>query len=287
MELKVKQLILFFFAALLLLGCASNGTDEAPELPNEEPDDSEEVSLAPELDEDDSIDNDAEDEEIDSAANLEEEFEMNYEVNQVTWTVEPINEEVTEQVVLLTIDDAPDKHALEMAQVLADLDAPAIFFVNGHFLQTEDQRQVLKQIFDLGFMIGNHTYSHPNLNELTEEEQRKEIVELNNLVEDIIGERPKFFRAPFGVNTDSSNQIVEEENMVKMNWTQGHDWEAEYQDKDALVNATLSAPELRNGANLLMHDRTWTYEALPEIVEGLREQGYKIINPKQIQTLAN
>src|SRR5699024_11311745 len=64
-----------------------------------------------------------------------------------------------------------------------ELDAPAIFFVNGHFLETPEKKEELKEIRDMGFMIGNHTVTHAYLPDLSEEEQKEEIVELNDLVE--------------------------------------------------------------------------------------------------------
>ncbi len=207
-----------------------------------------------------------------------------YRVNQTNWAIEPISEETNSKVVLLTIDDAPDQHALEMANTLKALDASAIFFVNGHFLEDQDQQQILKEIYEMGFVIGNHTYTHPNLSDISEEQQREEIIALNDLVEDIIGERPKFFRAPFGVNTDVSNAVAEEEEMVVMNWTYGYDWEDDYTEADVLAEMMINTPELRDGANLLMHDRSWTSEALEDIVIGLEEKGYELVNPKTIET---
>src|SRR5690625_3968543 len=112
-----------------------------------------------------------------------------------------------EKVVLLTIDDAPDDHALEMAQELKEMDANAIFFVNGHFLESKEEKETLKEIYELGFMIGNHTYSHPSLPSLSDTEQKEEIVKVNDMVEEITGEKPLFFRAPFGENTDYSKEL--------------------------------------------------------------------------------
>ncbi|MFP3472020.1 polysaccharide deacetylase family protein, partial [Micrococcus sp. SIMBA_144] len=85
--------------------------------------------------------------------------------------------------------------------------------------------------YDMGFMIGNHTYSHSSLEDLSPEDQKEEILSVSDVVESITGERPKFFRAPFGQNTDFSRQLAKEEKMSLMNWTYGYDWEKQYQSK--------------------------------------------------------
>ncbi|GIO26014.1 polysaccharide deacetylase family protein [Ornithinibacillus bavariensis] len=212
------------------------------------------------------------------------------------WSITPIKEGINEKVVLLTIDDAPDKYALEMARTLKDLDAGAIFFVNGHFLETPENKEILKKIHDMGFIIGNHTYSHKKLPDLTKEEQKNEIIRVNDMVEEIIGERPKFFRAPNGANTDYSKNLVKEEKMVLMNWSYGYDYFKPYMDKEKLTKAMITGegPEAREpnsllnpGANLLMHDRKWTSEALGDIVVGLREQGYEMVDPHLIETISD
>ncbi|KIL47559.1 polysaccharide deacetylase family protein [Jeotgalibacillus campisalis] len=213
---------------------------------------------------------------------VEERVEKIYELNDVNWSVQPIGD-ANPQVALLTIDDAPDQHAVEMAHTLKELDAKAIFFVNGHFLDTPEEEEMLKEIHELGFPIGNHTYSHPNLRDISEEEQRDEIVSINDRVEEIIGERPVFFRAPFGANTDFSTQVAKEEGMLLMNWTYGYDWEADYQNAASLSDIMVNTEYLTNGANLLMHDRSWTNEALPAIVNGLRDKGYELVDPAAIK----
>ena len=121
---------------------------------------------------------------------------------------------------------------------------------------------MLKEIHDLGFEIGNHTYNHFNMQELTPEDVRLEIADTSDLIEEAIGERPRFFRAPFGVNSEASIKVAEEENMTVMNWTYGFDWEPDYQESSALADIMVNTEMLSDGANLLMHDRSWTAEAL-------------------------
>ncbi|UCZ55339.1 polysaccharide deacetylase family protein [Bacillus shivajii] len=209
--------------------------------------------------------------------NIEPEYELTSDHRVV-----PVDD-ANERVVLLTIDDAPENYGAEMARILHELDAGAIFFVNGHFLKSEEGKEQLKEIHELGFEIGNHTMTHANLSHITEEEQINEIVELNDLVEEIVGERPRFFRAPFGVNTDTSKRVVEDEEMQWMNWTYGYDYFEEYMEADALAEIMVETELLLNGANLLMHDREFTKDALEEIVEGLRNKEYEIVDPALIK----
>ncbi|MFC5712341.1 polysaccharide deacetylase family protein [Thalassorhabdus alkalitolerans] len=287
----MKKYIGIFALALTVTACTETETDveeveeEMPEENNIEETDDETADIE-ETEEGGGVDEDpgseALNEEEDQGDAEAAEHEGSYTVNQNDWSLEPVND-ADEQVVLLTIDDAPDNHGVEMAEILYELDAPAIFFVNGHFLQSEEGEEQLEAIYDMGFAIGNHTMNHQKLDDVSEEEQTEEIVELNDLIEDIIGERPEYFRAPHGVNTDHAREVVEEENMILMNWTYGYDWEADYTEPEPLAEIMVETELLRDGANLLMHDREWTMEALEDIVLGLEEKGYGFVHPDQIE----
>ncbi len=277
------------FALSLVVACSSENPES--EVAGEDEDNQYESAEAEDIDKNDQ---DKTEDPVDSEER-EDEGELSEESEEVEvthyiaedYTVRPLEEDGDEQVVLLTIDDAPEDHGVEMAETLKELDAGAIFFVNGHFLQSDEGKDQLTEIYELGFEIGNHTMNHPNLNDLSEEEQYNEIVELNDLVEEIIGERPNFFRAPFGANTDYSNQVLEDEGMVAMNWSYGYDFEPEYMEADPLADIMVETDLLRNGANLLMHDRSFTSEALEDIVIGLREKGYEPLDPARIETNYN
>nr|WP_240033916.1 polysaccharide deacetylase family protein [Planococcus salinus] len=282
MVIHMKWIILG--TSLALLTACGNDNSQAAEEPEAAPETQQlEESTASNSEEvtEESVEKPEETEEIDTVEEIEQK-EPQYRVNPATWGVEPIADAPAEAV-LITIDDAPDKHAVKMAETLQQLDIPAIFFVNGHFLDTDEEKEQLRKIHDMGFAIGNHTNSHPNLKNLTEEQQREEIITLSETVESIIGEKPAFFRAPHGSNTDFSKALVEQEGMVLMNWSYGYDWEQQYMDAGALADIMVHTEFLRNGANLLMHDREWTAEALPAIAEGLKQKGYTFVDPDEIE----
>lgn len=282
--MKKRILLCAVFFCLALGGCAVNQASselESKEKQQAEPeqkgmkDDEKESSEHENMDE-----GNTEGEETEQAA---ANAAPQYVLNPANSSVNPISG-ANPKVVLLTFDDAPDKHSLQIAKTLKSHNVNAIFFVNGHFIDSEAEKSVLKQIHQMGFAIGNHTLSHATLKDLSEPEQKNEIVKLNDAVEAIIGERPKFFRAPFGINTDYSKKIAAEERMLVMNWTYGYDWEKEYQTKEALTQIMVNSPYLVNGANLLMHDRAWTSEAISGIITGLQGKGFAMLDPELIET---
>lgn len=286
-----KYSIYAFLAALLFLqgcGAAENDSNSAEEVSGqasqEQRDTNKDLSEDKVKNTEEQRDQKEKQEQTDPIAGKDEnnvKAEKTYQINENTWTVDPITD-ADSKVALLTIDDAPDENTLKIAQTLKSLDVSAIFFVNGHLINTLEKEKTIKKIYDLGFAVGNHTYSHSNLKDLSEAEQKEEIIQVNNMVERITGEKPRFFRAPFGSNTDFSKKLAAEENMTVMNWTYGYDWEKDYQTKETLADIMVNTPYLSDGANLLMHDRPWTMEAMEDIVKGLKTKGYTIVNPDNI-----
>lgn len=225
-----------------------------------------------------------EEEVVEEEVEEEEDLAYQYEINPNIFSVEPIDGETTEdeKLVLLTFDDAPYGNSLEIAEALEERGVNAIFFVNSMYMEDEEGKAAIQDLHERGFEIANHTHTHAKLDDYSEESQREEIITTNDIVEEATGERPRFFRAPHGIMTEYSKQVVAEEGMTWMNWSFGYDWEVQYQDADALADITLNTELLGNGANILMHDREWTAAAVPTIVDGLIEQGFTIVNPKLI-----
>ena len=287
--MKNKIYSSLLLSTLLLAGCQSE--TPAPE-DNEETtndDTTEQVTDENETDAEDA-ETEQDDENVDEE-NMDEEPEevsYQYQINPNTFAVEPIEgEESDEKLVLLTFDDAPYGNAMEIAEALDERDVRAIFFVNGMYMEDEEGFETMQEIHEMGFEIANHTHTHAKLDDYSESDQLEEITKTNDIIEEAIGEKPRFFRAPHGVMTDYASQAVADEGMTWMNWSFGYDWNVEYQDAAALTEVTLNGNDtdgklLGPGANILMHDREWTADAVPAIVDGLIEQGFTIVDPSLI-----
>lgn len=273
----MKKVILstVLISTLLLSACQDDAASS-----NEDTSAVDETTEEVETTEEDATEEEVVEEEVEE----EEDLAYQYEINPNIFSVEPIDGETTEdeKLVLLTFDDAPYGNSLEIAEALEERGVNAIFFVNSMYMEDEEGKAVIQDLHERGFEIANHTHTHAKLDDYSEESQREEIITTNDIVEEATGERPRFFRAPHGIMTEYSKQVVAEEGMTWMNWSFGYDWEVQYQDADALADITLNTELLGNGANILMHDREWTAAAVPTIVDGLIEQGFTIVDPKLI-----
>lgn len=210
-----------------------------------------------------------------------------YRINPEISTVQPIAEDGDTQVALLTFDDAPQQpnsYTVEIAETVKSKDANAIFFVMGQFLTNEQACADIKAVYDMGFEIGNHSYSHPDFQTLTYDEQLEEIKSTNDLIEEITGERPRFLRAPYGQYNEDTIAIAQAEGMTIMNWTYGYDWVEEFMEGTALADVMVNSKYLGDGANLLMHDRPWTNDAIAAIIDGLRAKDITIVDPNLIES---
>lgn len=285
----LKRIPVLLLTGLLLAGCAGNEQENG--------DGSQEQATSSESSEA-STNNGSEDAEItdqDEDNNEDTDNQVaNYYIDPEISSVLPANEDANPNVVLATVDDVPRKlpetptSSVEEAQAMADRGIYGIFFVNGMYLQGEDGeegRQALKEIADMGHVIGNHTLTHYSLDQVPDEETlRHEIIGNQDIIEEVIGYRPQFFRPPHGIEIPELEGILEEENMVSMNWSYGFDWDENYSNPAMLADVMVNTEFLSPGANLLMHDLTWTNQAMPAILDGIQAKGYEFVDARDIAT---
>ncbi|EJP6471009.1 polysaccharide deacetylase [Clostridium botulinum] len=192
------------------------------------------------------------------------------------------------KIAYLTFDDGPSKNTREILKILKENDIKATFFVNGH----PGLEDLYKDIAKDGHVIANHTYSHDYKKVyMSPENFEKDIKKLDKYIEETVGQKPShIIRYPGGSNNTISHnyggpgimkQIIAHMNelgYMHFDWNvDSTDASAFCQRKDKIINSVLTESRGQHKAVILMHDtnpKTTTVQALPEIIKGLKEQGF-------------
>lgn len=185
--------------------------------------------------------------------------------------------------IVLTFDDGPDpKFTPQILTILEKEKVPAAFFMIGENMQ--NNIPLVKEIFDKGYEIGNHTFSHPNLANVSKVRNKLELNATRRLLEIVTNHSTILFRPPFNsdILSNKLSDILPVEESRKENYlTVGEsidpqDWKVNSPDT---IMYNLLQCENKNGL-LLLHDaggdnRKATVEALPRIIQYYKEHGYK------------
>jgi peptidoglycan/xylan/chitin deacetylase (PgdA/CDA1 family) len=183
--------------------------------------------------------------------------------------------------IALTFDDGPGPYTPQVLDVLEREHVPATFFVVGVELRYFSASTV-REIRD-GFVIGDHTETHPMLAHLTAHDQREELFEQAARIELLGGPRPTLFRPPYGSFNQTTFHLLHQMHMLMVLWSVDTD-DYEAPGVEVIVDRALegAAP----GAIILMHDaggdRAQTIAALPTIIGGLRKRGYRLVSVPQL-----
>ena len=187
------------------------------------------------------------------------------------------------RLVALTFDDGPGPDTPRIVSILRRYHVPATFFVLGRSAQSHAGRVGLRAEADGGFVIGDHTMTHPMLASMGEAGQKGEIVGQARLLHQMAKPRPILFRPPFGSFNATTLGVLRTEHMLGVLWT-ADTKDYEMPGKKQIIYTAVSAAQ--PGAIVLMHDgptgRSETAEALPRIITRLRQRHYKLVTVPQM-----
>jgi peptidoglycan-N-acetylglucosamine deacetylase len=169
-----------------------------------------------------------------------------------------------------------------IVDILQQYGVPATFFMGGDWMRTHpDETKLLAG--NPNFELGNHSWSHPDFTQLSEEQMSQEIEQTEDMLFQITGRHSRLFRLPYGFYNDQVTRVIAEHGLYAIQW------DTVTGDPDPNFDAATILAEVqrtvRKGSIIIMHGngRGWhTAEALPQVIEYLKSQGYTLVTVSQL-----
>lgn len=187
--------------------------------------------------------------------------------------------------IALTFDDGPnEEYTQKILDILKEKNIKATFFVTG--INIENNIPIIKKMYRNGHEIGNHTFSHPNLELTSENRERIELRSTRLLLESILGYSTLLFRPPYNTDAEPKNlfqikslEVARQEGFICVtSFIDPNDWE-ENTTADSIFERAKA--QINKGNVILLHDaggkRNETIKALPRIIEYYQKQGYQFV----------
>ncbi|MBQ9767071.1 MAG: polysaccharide deacetylase family protein [Lachnospiraceae bacterium] len=181
-------------------------------------------------------------------------------------------------MIALTFDDGPSSTTSQVLDVLDKYNVKATFFLVGQNINN-NTRSILERQNASGHELANHSYTHSDLTTKSWSEIQNEINQTNNLIKQYTGQTPKFFRPPYiSVNSTMYSAI----DMAFIQGSMHNDWDGS-SSSSQIANSVISSA--KDGQIILLHDfngNSATVQALPTIIENLKNQGYQFVTLSQM-----
>ena len=188
------------------------------------------------------------------------------------------------KTVALTFDDGPGKTTGRILSILRRYRAPATFFNIGQNMATRPA--LLRKEKKYGFVLGNHTWSHPDLTNLTRRQQAAQIDKATTKQRSITGTSPCVFRPPYGSYNAATLSVAHDRRLAVWLWSvDTEDWKAEGSASAYWVHRIIKLAE-GEGIDLehpviIMHNQPAgnpaTALALPTIIRFFRHHHYRLV----------
>ena len=185
-------------------------------------------------------------------------------------------EETDEKVMYLTFDAGYENGCTaKILDTLKKHKIPAAFFLVGNYIESEPE--LVKRMVSEGHIVGNHTFSHPDMSAISLEDSfRNELESLEKLYKGTTGlEMMKIYRPPQGRYSESNLQMAKNMGYTTVFWSLAYvDW---YDDQQPTREEAFKKliPRIHPGAIVLLHSTSATNaEILDELIIKWKEMGY-------------
>ncbi len=181
-----------------------------------------------------------------------------------------------QKVVGLSFDAAwGNSDSDQILAILKKHNVHVTYFMTGGWVEAYPED--VKKILAAGHDIGNHSENHKNMSQLSNEENKEELMKVHNKVKELTGYEMDLFRPPYGDYDNDVIKVATECGYYTCQWSvDSLDWKN--YGVDPLIKTVCEHKNLDNGAIILMHNGAdYTADALDAILTGLKEQGYSIL----------
>ena len=180
-------------------------------------------------------------------------------------------------MVALTFDDGPGERTGELLDCLKQYGAHATFFMQGVNLEKYADQNYPARMLEIGCELGNHSYSHLNMREQSEETIRQEFDKVDELVKASAGVETSVVRFPYGSYDENVLSIVNKPSFMwdidTLDWST-HDAENTY---NVIMN------NVSDGDIILLHDiHTESIDAALKVIPALIDEGYKLVTVSEM-----
>jgi peptidoglycan-N-acetylglucosamine deacetylase len=176
-----------------------------------------------------------------------------------------------------------------LLEVLARHDVRATFFMVGRY--AAQLPEIARAVAAAGHVIGNHTYTHPNLIFCSPGQVQAQLHECDRVLTSVVGEHSKLFRPPFGGRRPDVLRMTRQHGFVPVMWSvSSHDWNPG--PAEQIENKI--ARQVRGGDVILMHDgghlsptvdRSATIAATDNLITRYKGEGFSFVTvPEMIAT---
>ena len=169
---------------------------------------------------------------------------------------------------------------IKLLDILDKHNVKTTFFMTGGWVSTYPD--MVKEIYNRGHDLGNHSENHKEMSKLGASEQKKEITLVDDKIKELTGYDCFLFRPPYGDYNSLLINTVYGCNHYPVQWdVDSLDWK-DY-GVDSIIKTVTRHKALGNGSIILMHNGAkFTAEALDTVLTSLEEQGYEIVPISQL-----
>ena len=196
-------------------------------------------------------------------------------INQNT-TVREIDPD--KPMIALTFDDGPSAHTDRLLDIFAKYGGKGTFFVVGNLI--DGRKNTVKRIVAEGHELGNHSWNHRQLTNLSEDEITDQIMMTRAKIYDTVGVDSLIVRPPYGACNDAVKAVGARVGVSFVNWSVDTlDWKSK--------NATAVHNEIMkyasDGAIILCHDlHKTTVDAMETVIPELIRRGYQLVTVSEL-----